>query len=147
MNVYSNDIVSVFKGSSASKSSTTQLQTTADSLSERSPGTGERKEHDPDEGITDASIPEVDSSEGVVNEDGQIEAGEMKTEEEKIINYENPHSNVFTLEEVKRHMEEKNISPEVFRPEVVENELQRLLAFFDRKFGVLGNYTCIIVNN
>ncbi|KAK8398093.1 hypothetical protein O3P69_003782 [Scylla paramamosain] len=40
-------------------------------------------------------------------------------------------SNVLTLEEVKRNMEAKDISPEVFRPDVVENELQRLLAFFN----------------
>ncbi|XP_063869549.1 uncharacterized protein LOC135105245 [Scylla paramamosain] len=123
--------LSVSKGFSASRSNTTQLQATTDSLSDGSPNTDQRKQHDSQEENTNAGIHKMDGSEDAINEDRRIETDEVRGEKEKNNNYENPHSNVLTLEEVKRNMEAKDISPEVFRPDVVENELQRLLAFFN----------------
>lgn len=46
----------------------------------------------------------------------------------------NSSANVITLEEVKRRMELQKIPTERFQPEVVENEIQRLLSFFNREF-------------
>ncbi|XP_045132721.1 uncharacterized protein LOC123516982 [Portunus trituberculatus] len=122
--------LSVSKDSSASKSNTTQLQDTTDSWNDGSPSINERKQHDSDEGTIVAGTHKVDDSEDNINED-RIEIVEMRSEKERISNYENLHKDVLTLEEVKRKMEEKDNSPEVFRPDVVENKLQRLLAFFD----------------
>lgn len=45
-------------------------------------------------------------------------------------------ANVPSLAEVKRRMAQNKTRLEDFHPEVVESELQRLLAFFDREFKV-----------
>lgn len=53
-------------------------------------------------------------------------------------------ANVITLEEVKRRMELEETLTETFQPEVVEDELQRLLAFFDREFKVQMSHSLTV---
>lgn len=79
--------------------------------------------------------------EGTTNADTEIvlknvtndEAQTMRTPSN--VTYFTTPANVVTLAEARRRMGQYETPMEAFNPEVVENELQRLLAFFDREFN------------
>ena len=133
-NLRSQYCVSGCQGSCGSQSTSRQLRPANDSLSGRSPNNSEIKQDNGNEETTDAGIyAEVYDSEEVTKKYGKMEIGEVRSRIDKVTSYENPFDNVLTLEEVKRKMKEKELSKEEFRSEAVENELQRLLTFFERK--------------